>query len=419
MTLLTDLFSLILSTTAMASALVLLILIAKWLLKDKLKPRWAYLLWMLLMFRLLLPWTPESSFSMFNWIPLDKHEAIMSNNRLVLENNEKTTAFPVEPTSVIETVPQPAPAATRFPLMQIASVIWLAGTVLMLGFMVSANVRFASKLKNEPHMQDPRIFYIFENAKREMSIRRKIALLQTNRVASPTLLGMFQPKLLIPESAILTLSSAEFRFVFLHELSHVKRSDIAINWIMSVLLSLHWFNPLLWYTYRMMREDQEIACDASALGRIKPEESKDYALTIIKLLEVFSSPVYVTGAAKISGNQKELKRRILMITSFTKNSYKWSLLGLAVILMISGCALTSARTSTPNTEAVALTPKQEVEKITRAEYERMAEIIGGVNTGKLPISALKDAEPLLQKNPNYLSDDIAAQYKQYKLSLTK
>ncbi|MEK4511003.1 hypothetical protein EJP82_14570 [Paenibacillus anaericanus] len=61
---------------------------------------------------------------------------------------------------------------------------------------------------------------------------------------------------------------------------------------MSVLLSLHWFNSLLWYTYCLrMREDQEIACDAFALSRINPAESKDYAFTIIKLLETFKISV--------------------------------------------------------------------------------------------------------------------------------
>lgn len=350
MTLLVDLFAWILSTSLMASVLVLLIIIVKTVLKNKLKPRWAYLLWMLLALRLLLPWTPESSFSVFNMLPFLKYETLKPNKPVVLEPiGEKETQVTTQ-TIGIEADPtieiKPA-AAKPVSLMQVVSGTWLLGTVFMLGLILAANLRFTSKIAKEPKLSDSRVNTIMETCKDEMNIGRNIELLRTNQVSSPTLLGIFKPQLLMPESSLRALSEEQLRFVFLHELSHVKRNDIAVNWVMSVLLALHWFNPFLWFAYRKIRQDQEIACDELALTRIAPEECKDYARTIIKLLEAFSSPVRLAGVASVSGNKDELKRRIMMITSSNKQSFKWSLLGLAVILLLGSASLTNANMESP------------------------------------------------------------------------
>lgn len=347
MTLLADLFAWILSTSLMASVLLLLILIVKTVLGNKLKPRWTYLLWMLLAFRLLLPWTPESSFSMFNILPIQKYEMIERNTPVVLEPVDDTAmqaAAQTIPTKVPPTHELKPAAGKSVSLMQIASGIWVVGVVLMFVLIVAANVRFTSKIAKEPKLSDARVKSIMESCNNEMNVRRNIELFRTNLVSSPALLGIVKPKLLMPDSSLRALSEEQLRFVFLHELAHLKRNDIAVNWVISALLALHWFNPLLWYAFRKMRQDQELACDELALTRITVAERKDYARTIITLAEAFSSPVRLAGVASVSGSKGELKRRILVITSRNKKSFKWSLLGLAVIMLLGCAALTNAKT---------------------------------------------------------------------------
>ncbi|MCJ8013080.1 M56 family metallopeptidase [Paenibacillus sp. KQZ6P-2] len=356
MSLLTDLFIWIITTSAMACVLVLFIFIAKILLKDKLKPSWSYLLWTLLILRLMLPWTPESSFSVFNILPIEKQESTNDRGH-TFEPNEPAVA------NSLVTAVQPTDSALHndnesdslvnkseeFPksisTLQILSLVWLIGVVTLLGFILVANIRLAAKLNREPSIEDQTIRAVFEQCKNELKLKRYIVLVETNHVSSPTLFGAIKPKILLPRSVMNALNVSQLRHVFLHEMSHIKRNDIAMNWLMNVLLTLHWFNPLLWYAYRKMRDDQEIACDSLALTRINPEETKDYALTIIRLLESFSNPIRLAGAASISSNKKELKRRVVMIASFSMNTKKWSLLGLMVMLLISGCALTDAKSN--------------------------------------------------------------------------
>ena len=83
------------------------------------------------------------------------------------------------------------------------------------------------------------------------------------------------------------------------------------------LILLNWFNPILWYAYFCMREDQELACDAYALTFIDKEEQIAYGHTIITLLEHYS--YQVPSLANLSRNKRTLKRRIVMIKNSKRN----------------------------------------------------------------------------------------------------
>ncbi|WP_336775458.1 M56 family metallopeptidase [Paenibacillus sp. MMO-58] len=372
---LSDFFAWILSASLMASVLVVLILAAKGLLRDKLKPRWGYLLWLLLILRLVLPWAPESPISMYNIVHLfaEKNHFAAANETIITPavkpetegvNPTQLTQSPQDTLAAIQKDPAIKKSATSAAPLQVASIVWLVGAVVFLGMMFRANLRFARKIKGEKAIMDPGIAALFESCKEDMNLRRRITLIRTNRVSSPTLFGLFKPKLLLPGTALQTLSEAQLRYVFLHELSHVRRNDIALNGVMSILLALHWFNPFVWYAYHKMRVDQELACDALALTRVKPEESKEYALTIIKLLELFTKPIHLAGAASILGNKKELKRRLIMITSPVRSSYKWSVGGVIVFLLLGGAALTNASSEEQQKGATTQTANAAIENLT-------------------------------------------------------
>lgn len=348
-------FEWIWTTTIMASVLALLIFLAKIILKDRIKPRMFYLLWVMLIVRLVMPWTPESSFSMFNLVHLDSaaNTTIPQTVReLPTTAMDETSTLTNKPTPVTESSPasvigKGSPQNNKFRIdwLLILQSLWVIGTVLMVVMMAKSNILFASKVKKQPRITDNQVLTLFKQCKNLVKLKQEVGLIETSLVSSPTLIGVLRPMLLLPREAIDTLTLDQLRYVFLHELSHIKRKDILVNWVMSTALALHWFNPLLWFAYHKMREDQEIACDSKALSYIDPAESKEYAYTIIKLLENFSLPTRFVQAAGISGNKNQLKRRLIMITTHKKNSYKLSLLGIAAVLLLGGCALTMPKSS--------------------------------------------------------------------------
>ncbi|MDZ5608169.1 M56 family metallopeptidase [Bacillus pseudomycoides] len=189
---------------------------------------------------------------------------------------------------------------------------------------------------------DQRIVRIFENCKKSMSVQQDIPLLLAGKISSPTVFGFIRPKVLLSNVHIKILDEQQLRYIFYHELAHIKRRDVAVNWLMHGLLILNWFNPILRYAYSCMREDQELACDAFAPTYIDSEEQLAYGHTIISLLEHYSGYYQVPSLANLSRNKRTLKRRILMIKKFQKKSYRWSAIGMMAIITVATLSLVNA-----------------------------------------------------------------------------
>lgn len=105
--------------------------------------------------------------------------------------------------------------------------------------------------------------------------------------------------------------------MLLHELQHYKHKDGLANYLMNFVGMIYWFNPLVWYALKEMRNDREIACDTSVLKLLESEDYVAYGNTLISFAEKISlTPfLFVSG---ISGNMKQMKRRIMNIASYKK-----------------------------------------------------------------------------------------------------
>jgi hypothetical protein len=187
-------------------------------------------------------------------------------------------------------------------------------------------------------LTDQKILDLLEDCKSEMGIRTILGVVITDKVKSPALFGFVRPRLLLPAGIIETLSLKELRYVFLHELAHLKRHDIYLGYLSSLLQSLHWFNPLIWLAFYRIRNDRELACDALVLAQTHSSESKDYGRTIVSLLERFSRPRHLPAMAGILETKSQLKRRIKMIAKFKKTSRpRWA--GAILLLAVLACVV--------------------------------------------------------------------------------
>ena len=139
------------------------------------------------------------------------------------------------------------------------------------------------------------------------------------------------------------LNKNELEFIILHELAHVKRLDIIVSCISGVLQIIHWFNPIIWYSFYKMSNDKELACDALALSHVNCENYINYGKTIIKLLESYKKTPQFYGMSYIINNKSQIKRRITMISLFKKNSYKWSIIPIVTLTLLGGIMLTNAK----------------------------------------------------------------------------
>ncbi|OSY11987.1 M56 family metallopeptidase [Bacillus mycoides] len=344
-------FDWLIETSLMASILVGFILCIKVLFRNKLTPRWQYMLWIVLMIRLLLPWSPDSSYSIYSLLSYSSSvsEVIPKNMPSTERKVDIETNHTVELESTSETVTKngepevnaSAEQQTTFSLYKLALYVWLAGVIVLAVITFITNRRLYSYIKKQADITDEQVITVFNRCKQSMKMKKAVSLRLAGKIASPTVFSFFRPKVLLSKKHMKVLNEQQLQYVFYHELAHIKRNDVAVNWIMYSLLLLNWFNPILWYAYFCMREDQELACDAYALTFIDKEEQIAYGHTIITLLEHYS--YQAPSLANLSRNKRTLKRRIVMIKKFQKKSYRLSLIGVIAIAAIASLSLFNAR----------------------------------------------------------------------------
>lgn len=333
-------FSWVARTSAESVIIVGIIMAMQALLRNRLKPRWRYALWLLLVVRLFMPWAPESSASIFNLVKMPKSAHVSIVRVLQAESGPSSPVAAV----ALDRLPGSASHAPVFTPMRALGLLWLLGTTLFAAHVVFENIRLWRRIRKDPPLEDRAALHALKECREILSVRTPALLVASEAVNSPALFGFWHPRLLVPLRLVGNADSNAFRYIFLHELAHLKRHDVIVNWLTTVLQAVHWFNPFLWYAFYRMRMDRELACDALALSCLQPEESEQYGQTILDLLDHFCTVRRVPGMAGILEDKSQIKERIMQISLFTRNSYRWSALACVMLALVASLVLTNANT---------------------------------------------------------------------------
>ncbi|MCF7976227.1 MAG: M56 family metallopeptidase [Phycisphaerae bacterium] len=321
-------------TTIEASLLIGLILVARGLLRDRLSARWQYALWFLVCIKILIPWTPYSPVSLDRLIPS------------TLASSSLQTALP-EP-ALGEAAPH-STASAPWGLWS-AVLIWISGMGAIGIYLLRDYHRMTRLVNHCPTLTARPVLALLQDCCDQLHIRTRVRLVITDAVQSPALLGMIRPKLLLPKSMIRTFTRRQLRHVFLHELAHLKRHDIAASCIASLCHLIHWFNPLVWYAFQQMRTDRELACDQVALTQLaKSEESTLYGQTIIRVLEFNRCHPLRAALAGMGQTRHQVRKRIVNIAEFQPayEGIHWGAACLLACLAVTGLTRTEVVTRGP------------------------------------------------------------------------
>ena len=381
-------FSGLLRISGQATVLILLLWVVQTVLGRKLTPRWRHTLWLLVVVRLLVPLSIPSPVSVFNLV----HKlAGTLRNEVRLEGpgslNESASVRPRHQTASPEPGAVSSVLATNTARSAVSSLmpggsagfltvtwnwprrlalVWL-GIGLMLGLrLLVQNARFHRRLIRDGIAADADLQAILQRVGQEMGLRRVPPLLQTHQIPSPGLYGLWRPRLLIPSTLRSAFSETELRYIFLHELAHLKRGDMIVNWLTTMAQVLHWFNPLVWLAFHRLRSDREVAADALALSHLEARETRTYGHTILKMLENLLVPAPLPGWVGVLEEKIQMKRRIDMIAKY-KHTNRWPVLAMAAFSSLALIALTDA--------------KSEPEKADAAETKRSGDDSSSITTG--------------------------------------
>lgn len=384
----------LLNHSLQGGVLVLVVLLAQWTFRRRLTGRWRFALWWVVLARLLLPVGPQSIVSVFNYVrpimslqsratvlPTEQPGTLTAPNNVTVEHppaQPTTTALATDPapsTRVslsreipnVSTDPAPVQTYSSIPtrnqpshsrLVLSLATVWLGGVLVLSASVAIQILRFQRKLARSATQPDATLHELLKKCREEFGVTRRIEPVETNAVKSPALFGLFRLRLLLPPGFAAQFSTGELRHIFLHELAHVKRGDLWLNWLVTALQLIHWFNPLIWLGFARLRADRELACDELALIRAGDTSGVSYGETIIKLLEGIHRPPAIPGLVGILEDKKQMRRRILMIANF-KNPGRWPALAVLLVAALAAATLTDAQTDgskqTPSSTAAKAT----------------------------------------------------------------
>ncbi|WP_242833886.1 M56 family metallopeptidase [Desulfosporosinus sp. OT] len=352
---LAELFRMIVSLSLSGSILAVGLLLIKLLFKQKLSASWHYYLWFVLILRLVIPFTPQSSLNVFNFLPY--HSPTTGLSQVLKEvpsivipqltNNNPNSVQESPLTGDHNTNASSSPTTDTYGItFTTLAILWSTGVLAILFYILLVNSSLFLKFKKQPTCSSKDIVKLLEESKSRLKIHTKVSVVYDVGLKSPALLGWIKPKIIISPQIIDKLSPEELQYVFLHELSHLKRRDLLVNTLVTLIQVVYWFNPFIWYALHHMKQDCEIACDATALATVNPEEHKKYAQTIIELMQLLAEPHWIPGT--IGFVSKFNARRIIMISSFKKTTLKWTIAALALTLVVGCSGLTTPLNSTGN-----------------------------------------------------------------------
>lgn len=187
-------------------------------------------------------------------------------------------------------------------IVQVMKSFWACGTVVVLAVMVYSYVYLLRVLVG--------------------SIRLEKGVYITDRIVSPFTLGLLRPKIYLPSS----LERECYESVILHERVHITRRDVWMKYLAVVILGLFWFQPVLWFAYRLFVNDMEEACDETVLRQKGTDFKEEYARS---LLEVSCEAGKMRGAA-LGYRGGEIKARITNVMNYKEAGKKTCIIALIV-----------------------------------------------------------------------------------------
>lgn len=320
-----SLFLHIFNMSITAGWFILAVMILRFILKKA--PRWiTVLLWGLVGLRLMVPFSFTSIFSL-----IPSAETVPSDIT-VAPNPTIQTGF-----GVVNDVINPIITETLGPgaensvnpmqaIVLIATVVWVLGVAFMFCYMMFSYLRLRRRVREAVHISDN--------------------IWACDYVDTPFILGVIEPRIYLPSVMV----QEDLQYVIAHEKNHLRRGDHWWKPLGFLLLSIYWFNPIIWVAYILLCRDIEFACDEKVLAELGTEIKKAYSETLINC----SIPRRVLSACPLAFGELNVRKRIRFVLHYRKPAIWIIIAAIAASVAVSVCFLTNPKKD-DNWTAIAYT----------------------------------------------------------------
>ncbi len=303
------LFLQIVNMSITASYVILFVIVVRWLLKKAPKI-FSYVLWSVVLFRLVFPFSFESIFSF-----LTVSTETVPPDIMYAQTPQIDSGVAMIDRAVNLALPAPEGFASINPLqiwIPLGSFVWMLGIFVILAYSTITTIRLYRTLRGAKPL--------FDN------------VYEMCEIETPFVFGLIKPKIYLPAN----LRQHEQVYILKHEQTHIKRFDHIIKPIAFLIVSIHWFNPLVWIAYILMGKDMELSCDESVIQQMGNSIKQDYSASLLSL----STGKRGLGASPLAFGESNIKERILNVLRYKKPAY-WVVAIAVIAVLIVGIGLSS------------------------------------------------------------------------------
>ena len=348
------LFSTVIGMSVTGSIVILITLLARLLLKKRSK-RFIMILWAFVAVRLLIPIGFDSSFSIFNFIPLQTQnytaapqvkDAATPDKRAYINIDEETGD-----TGTLTMSEEPGNAELLPDTKTVLSLVWLAGAMGIAGICFVRYIRLKKKLENAKNVSGN--VYVSE------------------KISTPFVFGLFVPRIYLPD----VLEKTEKEYILLHEKTHIKHGDWLIKIIGMSAVAVHWFNPLVWLAYMLFERDIEMSCDESVVAGLNDDLKQAYTMSIVSYAQKSNSKRYLVtplGFSKVNFSKTEVTNRVKNIINFKKGRTATAIAITAALIIVGGACIPNSKTNADEAAVVTETTEEETKATETTKEETKA-----------------------------------------------
>lgn len=409
-------FKTLLEITIFSSIMILIVMVIKAIYKDKINQKMIMLLWLLILVRLIMPFTVSS--------PLHV-DAILSQKEVIKPtfnepvSEESTTGHNItysqnkvgdinesniKPLDAINTAPVENKQSFIIQLFNTLKgisiktyliAIWVIGIVFILLKNLALNTKFKLQVKRDLRNADSYLSRILDKLQYELQMDKHVCITQSSYIDIPLVCGLVNPTIIIPTTLYANVSDDKLRLIIRHELFHVKRYDVLKNCLWLIAKTLHWFNPLVWIGFNAYLDDVEIACDNMVVKSIRKPDSILYSQSLVDVVKLSKNTRSIPLYLSFCKDKKTLRKRVENMIKPTKKLKSAGLISmLLAIIMVVGCFTTACQ---PTPKKVVVQNKND------GEQEKAI-----VQTTELTAQKSEQVQPTATAKPKVLVQDTSS-----------
>lgn len=337
-----------------ASIAALTVILFRFAAGKKLPKSFSYAAWAIVLIRLLVPFSIESGFSLFNimksaftavdrvtganstalpgvfgageqdrdTIAVNETEAGMDENMYLSNENDVLNVSSRTHITKKEDV-----RSEKTGFVSVMSCIWISVFMFLLVFCICAYIKTRGEFRTAVLFNDNGLL---SEVSGKLYMKRKVNIYVSDRTDTPFVSGIANVRIIIPSYLAVDYPGRKLEYVITHELVHIKRLDNITSLLAVLALCIHWFNPLMWLCFYLYRKDMETSCDAVVLEAYENDIRSDYANLLLNIAVKQNTLSYGTVPAFGESN---IKGRIKGIMRFKKNE-AWAGIIAAVLLAV-------------------------------------------------------------------------------------